>query len=94
MTLRSTTRDFRAVCNQQGNRFAIIVDTWRGGSHFLDTSGKLVARRIVAYSDDGRTLASVPVRTEYHRDFDFSISPDGHHLGILDEDVVTVADLQ
>lgn len=85
---------FWATSDECGDRFAFTVDTWRGGSPFFDISGKLVARRIVVYDEKGRELASVPVSTAYHRDFDFSLSPDGHRLAILDEGMVTVVDMQ
>jgi hypothetical protein len=85
---------FWAISGERGDRFAFTVDTWRGRSRFFDISGKLVARRIVVYDEKGRELASVPVSRAYHRDFDFSLSPDGHRLAILDEGVVTVVDMQ
>lgn len=83
-----------ATSDERGDRFAFTVETWRGGSRYFDISGKLVARRIVVYDEKGLELASVPVSTAYHRDFDFSLSPDGHRLAILDEGVVTVVDMQ
>ena len=85
---------FWATSDERGDRFAFTVDTWRGGSRLFDISGKLVARRIVVYEETGRELASVPVSTVYHRDFDFSLSPDGHRLAILEEGIVTVVDMQ
>ncbi|HYL47182.1 MAG TPA: hypothetical protein VEU52_09140, partial [Candidatus Limnocylindrales bacterium] len=83
-----------ARSDERGDRFAFIVETWRGGSELLDISGKRVARRVVVYTEGGRELDSVAVSPIYHLDFDFSISPDGHRLAILDEGVVTVADLE
>jgi hypothetical protein len=81
--------------DERGDRFAITVETWRGGSRALDISGKRVARRVVVYTETGQQLATVPVNTNYHlRNFDFSMSPDGHRLAILDEGVVAVADMQ
>jgi hypothetical protein len=85
---------FWATSDERGDRFAFTVDTWRGGSRAFDISGKLVARRIVVYSESGQELASIAVSAMYHRDFDFAMSPDGHRLAILDEDVVTVVDMQ
>lgn len=85
---------FWATSDERGDRFAFTVDTWHGGSRFLDISGKLIARRIVVYDERGHELASVPVSTAYKRDFDFSLSPDGHRLAILEEGVVTVVDIQ
>ena len=69
-----------------GDRFAFTVETWRGGSRALDISSKRVARRVVVYTETDGQLATVPVNTNYHlRDFDVSMSPDGHRLAILDE---------
>jgi hypothetical protein len=84
---------FWATSDERGDRFAFIVDTWHSGSRFFDISGKLVARRIVVYDESGRELASIPVSTAYHRDFDFCLSPDGHRLAILDESMLTIVDL-
>jgi len=80
--------------DERGDRFAFIVETWRGGSSILDISGKRVARRIEVYTDTGQELGSIPVSTIYRREFDFSLSSDGHRLAILDEGVVTVVDMQ
>jgi hypothetical protein len=80
--------------DERGDRFAFTVETWRGGSQLLDISGNRVARRVVVYTDAGQELASIPVSTTYHRDFDFSMSPDGHRLAILDDGVLTIAELQ
>jgi hypothetical protein len=85
--------------DERGDRFAFTVETWRGGSRALDISGKRVGRRVVAYSENGQQLATVPVNPvynslRYQRDFDFSMSPDGHRLAILDEGVLTVVDVQ
>jgi hypothetical protein len=80
--------------NERGDRFAFTVETWRGGSRPLDISGNRVARRVVVYDKAGQELASAPVSTTYHRDFDFSLSPDGHRLAILDEGVLTVVDFK
>jgi hypothetical protein len=30
----------------------------------------------------------------HHGDFDFALSPDGHHLAILDEGALAVVDVQ
>lgn len=79
--------------DEAGDRFAFLVSTWRGGSRFLDIGGKLVACRVLTYSANGQELVSVPVSTTYHRNFGFSLSPDGHRVAILDEDVVTVVDI-
>jgi hypothetical protein len=80
--------------DESGERFAFIVDTWRGGSNFLDISGNKVARRVVVYSATGKQLATVPLNTAEHGDFDFSLSPDGHRLAILGEDTVSIVNLE
>lgn len=85
--------------DQSGDRFAFTVETWKGGSQALDISGKRVARRVVVYSENGQQLASVSVNPvydslRYQREFDFSLSPDGHRVAILDQGVVTVVDIQ
>ena len=69
--------------DESGDRFAFTVENWRGGSRALDISGKRVARRVVAFSESGQPLAAVAVNPiydslRYQRDFDFSLSPDGH----------------
>jgi hypothetical protein len=80
--------------DERGDRFAFSIQTWRGGSVFLDISGKMAARRVVVYTETGQELATVPVNPGYHRGFDFSLSPDGHRLAILDEGVLTVVEIQ
>jgi hypothetical protein len=82
------------TADEGGDRFAFIVDTWRGGSRFFDISGKLVASRILIYTETGQELASVPVTaTTSNREFGFSLSPAGRRLAILDKAVVTIVDL-
>jgi hypothetical protein len=92
-----------ARSDERGDRFAFTVQTWRGGSSFLDIGGKVVAFRVVVYSETGQQLAAVPLNPQlanvslnphYYRQFDFSMSPDGHRLAILDEGVVTVVDME
>jgi hypothetical protein len=80
--------------DEHGDRFALIIETWKGGSRVLDISGNRVARRMVVYSNAGQQLSTVPVNPVYHRDFGFSMSPDGHRLAILDENEVTIVDLE
>ncbi len=80
--------------DELGDRFAFIVETWRGGSRPLDISANRVARRVVVYTDTGRQLATAHVNPVLRRDFDLSMSPDGHRLAILDEGVLTVIDLE
>jgi len=80
--------------DETGDHFAFTVETWRGGSRPLDISGKRVARRVVVYDIDGHELASVPVSSTYHRDFDFALSPDGHRLAVLDEGIVITLEIR
>jgi hypothetical protein len=80
--------------DETGDRFAFIVDTWRGGSSFLDISSKKVSRRMVVYTATGQQLATIPLNPVEHHDFDSSMSPDGHRLAILGEDAVTVVNLE
>jgi hypothetical protein len=84
--------------DESGDRFAFTVETWRGGSRALDISGKRVARTVVAFSESGQQLAAVAVNPIYdsllyQRDFDFSLSPDGHRLAVLDEGALKVVEL-
>jgi hypothetical protein len=89
--------------DERGDRFAFTVQTWRGGFPALDIGGKVFAFRVVVYSETGQQLAAVSLNPQlanvslnpyYYRQFDFSMSPDGHRLAILDEGVVTVVDIQ
>jgi hypothetical protein len=89
--------------DERGDRFAFTVQTWRGGVPALDIGGKVVAFRVVVYSETGQELATVSLNPQlangslnpyYYRRFDFSMSPDGHRLAILDEGIVTVLDVK
>jgi hypothetical protein len=89
--------------DERGDRFAFTVQTWRGGFPALDIGGKVAAFRVVVYSQSGQQLAAVSLNPQlanvslnpyYYHHFDFSMSPDGYRLAILDEDVVTVVDMQ
>jgi hypothetical protein len=89
--------------DERGDRFAFTVRTWRGGASALDIGGKVVAFRVVVYSEAGQELAAVSLNPHlanvspnpyYYRRFDFSMSPDGHRLAILDEGTLTVLDVQ
>ncbi|MHB8501144.1 MAG: hypothetical protein ACYDCG_01635 [Candidatus Acidiferrales bacterium] len=83
-----------ATPDEHVDRFTFIVETRRGGSRALDISGKRVARRVAVYSEAGQELASLPVSTTYQRDFDFSLSPDGHRLAVLDQGVLTILQIE
>jgi hypothetical protein len=89
--------------DEHGERFAFTVQTWSGGVPALDIGGKVVAFRVVVYSETGQELATVSLDPHcanvslnpyYYRNFDFSLSPDGHRLATLDEGMVTVVDMQ
>jgi hypothetical protein len=82
-----------ATSNLNGTRFAFIVSTWRGGSNFLDISGRRVERRVVVLSETGKELASIQISLNHRHDFDFSLSPDGRRIAILDQNEVTIRDL-
>jgi hypothetical protein len=79
--------------DELGRRFAFVLGTFRGGARSFDASGKLVARRIVVYSETGKELVSVSVSTTFHPEFDFSLSPDGHLLAVLDNGILTLIHL-
>ncbi len=83
----------KIMIDERYDRFAFMVNTERGAHPRLDIGGHLVARRVVVYGDGGKELASIPTDTHYHVDSNFSMSPDGHRLAILDEGVVTVVEL-
>ena len=87
--------------DERGDRFAFTVQTWRGGAPALDIGANLAGFRVVLYSETGQELATVSLNqqlanvslnSDYDRQFDFSLSPDGHRLAILDEGVITIVD--
>jgi hypothetical protein len=82
------------TADERGDRFALMISTFRGGSRFFDISSKLAACRVVVYTSEGRLVASIPVHTNYQGDFDFALSPDGHRLAILESGLLTVAELE
>jgi hypothetical protein len=88
-----------STSSERGDRFAFVIETWRGGSDFWDTSGKLVACRVAVYAETGQELASIQVHPVYGelrgwRGFDLAMSPDGRRIAILDQGAVTVVDLE
>jgi hypothetical protein len=93
----------RVRSDEHGERFGITVQTWGGGVPALDIGGKVVGFRVVVYSETGQELAAVSLdphcanvslNPHYYHNFDFSLSPDGHRLAMLDEGIVTVLELQ
>ena len=89
--------------DSSGDRFAIVIDTWRGGNAILDIGGHLTARRVVVYSSDsGGEIASLnvyPPAPHYGvalgiiPGFTFDLSPDGNTLAVLSEGVLTITKL-
>ena len=84
----------RIATDEHFDRFAFMAYTVRGEHPRLDISGHLVARRVLVLDGTGEELASIPTNTHYHMDSNFSMSPNGHRLAILDEGVVTVVELE
>ena len=67
----------------------------RGGNRTFDISSHVSARRIAVYDiEAGKEIASIPVNPKYKYRLEFDLSPDGHRLAILEDDVVKVIDLQ
>jgi hypothetical protein len=79
--------------SEDGERFALAVFTYKGNSkHGWDSH--LAAQRVVVYdSKTGDELATVDAQTTRYQ-FDFSLSPDGHHVAILADNVLTLADIR
>jgi len=85
---------FKITTDERYDRFAFMVDAIRGEHPLLDIGGHLVARRVLVLDETGKQLASIPTDIHYHMDTNFSMSPDGHRLAILDDGVLTIAELQ
>jgi hypothetical protein len=84
----------KIVTDERNERFAFMVNTERGVHPHIDVSGHLVARRVLVLDQAGKDVASIPTDTRYHIDSNFSLSPDGHRVAILDEGAVTVVGLE
>jgi hypothetical protein len=85
---------YKVSTDERYDRFAFMVNTEHGAHPSLDIGGQLVARHVLVLDATGKQLASIPTETHYHTDSNFSLSPDGHRLAILDQGVVTVVELQ
>ncbi len=86
--------DLHVAVDGIGDRFAVLVKKYVGGSQFLDINGHLVSSRVVVYrSTDGRRLAEVPVQHLPSYVFNFAISPDGKLLAILSDGDLTLASI-
>jgi len=73
-----------------GSVFAVLVQTYAGGSRILDMNGHRTKARIVVYRpEDGRRLMEVPIvplpPERLGTVLDFAISRDGQYLGILSD---------
>lgn len=80
--------------SENGERFASNVVTVHGRVSALDISGHVAAQRIAVYSSDtGEQVASIPVKIRHPYVFDFSLSPDGHRLAILEDGTVKLFDI-
>lgn len=88
-----TVDHYRMTSDTLGDRFAFVVNTWRGGSRWLDVSGKLAARRVVVWTDTGQELAALPIRATYDRSLDVALSPDGRRLVVLDGDILSILEI-
>ncbi len=73
-----------------GSVFAVLVQTYAGGSRALDRNGHRTKARVVLYrSEDGKRLMEVPIvplpPERLDAVLDFAISRDGRYLGILSD---------
>ncbi|MGA9392416.1 MAG: hypothetical protein WBV69_18465 [Candidatus Sulfotelmatobacter sp.] len=81
--------------SERGDRIAVDMLTLRGGNRTLDISDHVTARRVAVYEvEAGKEIASIPVNPKFHYRFEFDLSPDGHCLAILEDDIVKLVDLK
>lgn len=81
--------------DESGSRFALAITKYKGAVAALDIGGHPVARRVVVYdSVTGEEKDSVNVDPIARYQFDFALSPDGHRVAVLVDNVLTVADVQ
>jgi len=81
--------------SERADRIAVDVFTIRGRNQTLDISGHLTARRIAVYDiEAGKEIASIPVNTKHRFGFKFDLSPNGHRLAILEDDIARVVEVQ
>jgi len=75
-----------------GDRFAAAVTVWRGGSWLLDIGSHRTARRVAVYETaTGRELITFPVTPRAL--IDVAMSPDGHRIAVLANEILTIADV-
>lgn len=80
--------------NEHGNIIAVDLLTIRGRNRAMDSSGHVTARRIAVYDiEAGKQLASIPVNSNPRYRFQFDLSPDGRWVALLEDDKVTVVDV-
>jgi hypothetical protein len=73
-----------------GSVFAVLVQTYAGGSRALDRNGQRTKARIVVYrTEDGKRLMEVPIvplpPERLDAVLDFAISRDDRYLGVLSD---------
>jgi hypothetical protein len=72
-----------AMADKHGNRFALLVNTFVGGSKFFDISSRLKSQRVVVYdTKSGKRLIEVLVPRLPKYLLEFAISQDGTMLAI------------
>ncbi len=85
--------DFPIMPNFDGSRFAVAIVRWRGGNEFLHISGRKMPQKIEVFDSKGTLLHRVAVSPKLSVAFDFSLSPDGHLLALLQDGVVEIRDI-
>jgi hypothetical protein len=81
--------------SEHGYRIAVDIATRRGGNQALDISSHITARRIAVYDiEAGKEVASIPANLKHGYHFEFDLSPDGHRLAVLEDDMVRVVDIK
>ncbi|MGB8753701.1 MAG: hypothetical protein WCD06_18050 [Candidatus Sulfotelmatobacter sp.] len=80
--------------SERGDRIAVDIVTLRGGNRRLDISARATARRIAVYDvNAGKEVASMPASIKHRYRLELGLSPDGHRLAILEDDIVRVVDV-
>ena len=80
--------------SQSGDRIAVNVLTVHGGNEWLDIGWHVTSRRVAVYDIAARKeVVSVLAGLHYRYHFEYDLSPDGHHLAILEDDTVRIIEL-
>ena len=75
--------------NENGNRIAVDVVTIGGDHPSLDIPGHVKARRIAVYDiASGTEVASISVASKHRYRYKFDLSPDGHRVVVIEDDIV------